>query len=161
MKIQKLLGMLLFISLLSTTMTLPILAQQTIPVTYYYSSSTTCGSCIRKNGIMDTVEQNYSGQIIVTWTDVDNSTNRTEANDIGINSFPAAYIAGETIVPTYNFTEESLQLAIEYHLSLLPPEEEDNGSILSTVPVEVYIAVAVVLIVVLGAVAVMVWKKEQ
>jgi len=136
----------------------PVTAEDVV-ITYYYDSHSTCGSCIQRNEIMSTVEQNYTGRITVIWKDYyNNASIREEANELGLLSFPSGIINGETLIPRNNITEEHLNRLIEEYLARVPEEPDLVGG----VPMEILLITGAVLALVgLGLVAVLVWKKEH
>ncbi|MCK5112254.1 MAG: hypothetical protein KAQ84_01810, partial [Thermoplasmatales archaeon] len=69
-----------------------VAAENTIVVDYYYSTS--CGSCkAYTEGVIDPIEANFSGKIIVNRKDVKSNTKDwNEWRDHGFKSYPAATI---------------------------------------------------------------------
>ncbi|MCK5261915.1 MAG: hypothetical protein KAJ44_07015 [Thermoplasmatales archaeon] len=94
-----------------------VAAENTIVVDYYYSTS--CGSCkAYTEGVIDPIEANFSGKIIVNRKDVKSNTKDwNEWRDHGFKSYPAATINNETKVPKSNLTYETLEEIINAYLA--------------------------------------------
>jgi hypothetical protein len=86
-----------------------VLADDLIVIDYYFSQK--CGTCrIFTEGVIEPIEKNFSGKIIVNRIDVNiNKTNRQEWLSHGFKTYPAAVINNKTKIPKNNLTYEELE----------------------------------------------------
>lgn len=105
-------------------------AENTIVVDYYYSTS--CGSCkAYTERVIDPIEANFSGKIIVNRKDVrSNTKNWNEWRDHGFKTYPAAVINNETKVPKSNLTYETLEEIINAYLTELEVNQTFDDTII-------------------------------
>jgi len=92
------------------------LAQDTIVLDYFYSQK--CGTCRPyTEKVIEPLEENYSGRIIVNKIDVNlNISNRQKWLDQGFLTYPAVVINNETKIPRRNLTYEELEEYIVFYL---------------------------------------------
>ena len=131
------------------------IAAETPVLNYYYSTS--CGSCKQYTEIIEEIEQNYTGEIIVIKKDVSDQENHDEWKGYGFKSYPSAVIDDEIIIPKENITREKLESIIESHLSELEKQEAAIPLLERLLPA--ILATAIILI--LAAIGIIVWKKER
>jgi hypothetical protein len=94
-------------------------ADDLVVVDYFYSSK--CGTCrAYTEDVIDPIEMNFSGKIIVNKIDV-----RADARDwqkfldLGFKSYPAAIVNNETKIPKSNLTYDTLENIINLYLKKL------------------------------------------
>ncbi|MCK4415989.1 MAG: hypothetical protein KAU84_02445 [Thermoplasmatales archaeon] len=111
--------LILFILLIFSILVQSAAAENMIVVDYYYSVK--CGSCkVYTEGVIDPIEVNFSGKIIVNRKDVRSDTkNWNEWRDHGFKTYPAAVINNETKVPKSNLTYETLEEFINAYIAKL------------------------------------------
>ncbi len=92
-------------------------ADDLVVVDYYYSSK--CGTCrVYTEEVIEPIERNFSGKIIVNIIDV-----RADAKvwqefiDLGFKSYPAAMVNNKTKVPKSNLTYDTLEEIINLYLA--------------------------------------------
>jgi len=102
--------------------TLTIIAQSAfaddlVVVDYYYSSK--CGTCrVYTEEVIEPIEENFSGKIIVNIIDVRANTKVwQEFLELGFKSYPAAVVNNETKVPKSNLTYDTLEEIINLYLA--------------------------------------------
>jgi len=115
--------------------TLTILAQSAfaedlVIVDYYYSSK--CGTCrVFTEEVIDPIEMNFSGEIIVNRIDIRaNAKVWQEFVDFGFKAYPAAVVNNETKIPKSNLTYDTLEYIINLYLAEIESNISYNESII-------------------------------
>ena len=115
--------------------TLSILAQSAfaedlVIVDYYYSSK--CGTCrVFTEEVIDPIEMNFSGEIIVNRIDIRaNAKVWQEFVDFGFKAYPAAVVNNETKIPKSNLTYDTLEYIINLYLAEIESNISYNESII-------------------------------
>lgn len=115
--------------------TLTILAQSAfaedlVIVDYYYSSK--CGTCrVFTEEVIDPIEMNFSGKIIVNRIDIRaNAKVWQEFVDFGFKAYPAAVVNNETKIPKSNLTYDTLEYIINLYLAEIESNISYNESII-------------------------------
>jgi len=115
--------------------TLTILAQSAfaedlVIVDYYYSSK--CGTCrVFTEEVIDPIEMNFSGKIIVNRIDIRaNAKVWQEFVDFGFKAYPAAVVNNETKIPKSNLTYDTLEYIINLYLAEIESDISYNESII-------------------------------
>jgi hypothetical protein len=107
-----------------------VLADEIINVDYYYSQK--CGTCrIFTEEVINPIEENFTGRIIIKRIDVNlNKSNRLQWLDQGFKTYPAAVINNETKIPKRNLTYSEMEKYINLHLQSIVVNKSFNEDII-------------------------------
>jgi len=100
----------LFLIFLTVAIAIPsLVAENLIVIDYYYSPN--CPTCrVYTEEVIDPIEENFSGKVIVNRVDVKaNNDNWKEFVNHGFGSYPAAVVNNVTKIPKSNLTYETLE----------------------------------------------------
>ena len=144
-----------------------IVAEDSILLEYFYSAS--CPACKEKTAIIDEIEKEYAGKIIVIKKEISsNLTNRNEWSNYGFSQYGCAVINGEIKIPRDNLTKENLEEILDGLINRYTSNETNNKNITIELPFfgeisEQYAAVLLLLVVILtvGLFVIIAWKRER
>ena len=105
-------------------------ADDLVVVDYYYSSQ--CGNCrTYTESVIDPIEMNFSGKIIVNKIDVKaDAKNWQKFIELGFKSYPAVIVNNETKIPKNNLTYDTLENIINLYLEKLESNTTYEESII-------------------------------
>ena len=117
-------------------------AENVITMDFYYSES--CGTCDDYIPIIDEIETNYTGILMVHRKEVgSNNTNWQEWNNHGFQDYPSVIINNETKIPSSNITYENLENIVNNYVEQLDLDEQNTLFGISNMTIERLLAIII------------------
>ena len=150
-----------------------VVAEEKIVATIYYSAKTTCGTCVKRNMTLTTLQQNYSDTITFIRKNYDNQTIKEEALDLGVTGHPSMVVVYQDNTTVINpsdiptTTTDDKFTILETHLNnyveaytIYNAANPDSSS--EVFPLEILLVPSgIAVLIILAVVMFFVWKKEQ
>ena len=109
--------------------TQPVVADEKVTVEFFYSSG--CGDCEEKEPIIDEIEQEYSGEIVVYRKDISmDKKYLDEWLNYGFFDIPAVVVNNETKIPYEEITKEQLERVIDSYLAGNETNKTTNNTLI-------------------------------